>query len=73
MKRILCGLALAFVTSVFAEQQTPSNASSFGTKASTKAKACVGTSVPESNTTGNSGLTRFISAATTCPLIPGIS
>ncbi len=25
MKRILCGLALAFVTSVFAEQQTPSN------------------------------------------------
>ena|SRR2546422_8856039 len=25
MKRILCGLALVFVTSVFAEQQTPSN------------------------------------------------
>src|SRR6266576_287818 len=48
-------------------------ASSLGTKASTNDNACVGISLPESNMTFNSGLTRFISTATSCPFMPDIS
>src|SRR3984957_18148458 len=48
-------------------------ASSFGTKASTEANAWVGTSLPESKITSNSGRRRFIARATSSPFMPGIS